>query len=108
MRQAGMLAAAGQFALLKNISRLKTDHLHATQIAEALAKKPFIGEILPVETNIIIAEVKLPWTPTSFVAKMKEHGILLFAFSPTRFRMVLHLDITEAMVAETIRIIDQL
>ena len=108
MRQAGMLAAAGQFALLKNISRLKTDHLHARQIAEALAKKSFIGEILPVETNIIIAEVKLPWTPTSFVAKMKEHGILLFAFSPTRFRMVLHLDITEAMVEETINIIDQL
>jgi len=108
MRQAGMLAAAGQFALLKNISRLKTDHLHARQIAEALAKKSFIGEILPVETNIIIAEVKLPWTPTSFVAKMKEHGILLFAFSPTRFRMVLHLDITEAMVEETINIIDKL
>lgn len=108
MRQAGMLAAAGLFALQNNLSLLKTDHEHARQIADALAKKSFIKEILPVETNIIIAEIGESWTPQSFVAKMKEHGVLLFAFSPTRIRIVVHLDITPAMVEETIQIIDQL
>ncbi|MGL6267263.1 MAG: threonine aldolase family protein [Chitinophagaceae bacterium] len=108
MRQAGMLAAAGHYALQNNVSRLNTDHEHARQIADALAKKSFIKEILPVETNIIIAEIDESRTPASFVAKMKENGVLLFAFSPTRIRIVTHLDITPSMVAETIQIIDHL
>jgi threonine aldolase len=108
MRQAGMLAAGGQFALENHVSRLKTDHENARQIAQALVKKSFVSEVLPVETNIIIAEIGAPWTPASFVQKMKENGILLFAFSPTRIRMVLHLDISPADVAETIQIIEQL
>jgi len=108
MRQAGMLAAAGQYALENHVSRLKIDHENARQIAQALAKKSFVSEILPVETNIIIAEIGAPWTPASFVQKMKEHGVLLFAFSPTRIRIVLHLDISPADVAETIQIIEQL
>ena len=58
MRQAGYLAAAGIFALENHIDRLALDHLHAKQIGDALAKKDFIGEIMPVETNIIIFEVK--------------------------------------------------
>jgi threonine aldolase len=77
-------------------------------IAEALSKKTFIEHILPVETNIIIAEVRPPWTPAMFVEKMKEKGILLFSFSPTRFRMVTHLDISPEMVARTIETIEQL
>jgi threonine aldolase len=108
MRQAGMLAAAGRYALENHVSRLKTDHEHALQIAEALSKKSFVKEILPVETNIIIAEIGAPWTPAGFVQKMKDHGVLLFAFSPTRIRMVLHLDITPADVTETIQILEQL
>ena len=108
MRQAGMLAAAGMYALQHNVVRLKTDHEHARRIADALSKKSFVKEILPVETNIIIAEIGNSWTPATFVEKMKEQGVLLFAFSPTRIRIVLHLDITPSMVEEAIHIIDQL
>jgi threonine aldolase len=108
MRQAGMLAAAGMYALQHNVARLKTDHEHARRIADALSKKSFVKEILPVETNIIIAEIGDSWTPATFVEKMKEKGVLLFAFSPTRIRIVLHLDITPSMVEEAIQIIDQL
>ncbi len=96
MRQAGMLAGAGLYAR------------HARLIADALQKKDFIAEILPVETNIIIAEMKDPRTPAWFVEKMKEQDILLFSFSPTRFRMVTHLDITPDMVGRTIDIIERL
>ncbi len=108
MRQAGMLAAAGLYALENHVDRLAEDHHHARMIAEALAKKDFIDHILPVETNIIIAEVKAPWTPAKFVEKMKEKDILLFSFSPTRFRMVTHLDISPDMVARTIETIERL
>jgi threonine aldolase len=108
MRQAGMLAGAGLYALQHHVDRLEEDHRHARLIADALQKKDFIAEILPVETNIIIAEMKDPRTPAWFVEKMKEQDILLFSFSPTRFRMVTHLDITPDMVGRTIDIIERL
>jgi threonine aldolase len=108
MRQAGFLAAAGIYALQHNIERLAEDHHHAKQLAEALRKKDFTGEILPVETNIVIFEVQGRLSAQQFADKMKEKNILMFAISPTHVRMVVHLDITPAMVEETIQIIDQL
>jgi threonine aldolase len=77
-------------------------------IAEALSRKPFISHILPVDTNIIIAEVHPPMTPSDFVQHMQDKKVLLFSVSPTRFRMVLHLDITPEMVAHTIKLIEEI
>jgi len=105
MRQAGYLAAAGLYAIEHNIQRLATDHQHARSIAQALAEKDFTGEILPVDTNIIIFEIKGRFTPAAFVAKMKEHQILMIAISPSQVRMVLHLDITPEKVKKTIEFI---
>src|SRR6185437_13538022 len=62
MRQAGYLAAAGIYALENNVERLSVDHLHAKQIASALLDKDFTGKMMPVETNIIIFEVKGRYT----------------------------------------------
>jgi threonine aldolase len=108
MRQAGYLAAAGIYALNNHIDRLEQDHMHAQQIAEALSKKSFVGGIFPVETNIIIFEVKQPYTPQSLVAKMKEQGVLWYAISPTQVRIVTHLDVTEEMIHKTIEIIEHI
>ncbi len=108
MRQTGYLAAAGIYAIENNIERLQEDHHHAQQITHALLQKKFIGNIFPVETNIIIFELKDIYTAASFVAKMKEQGILMIAISPTQVRMVLHLDISEEMVQKTIRTIQSL
>ena len=108
MRQAGYLAAAGIYALKNNVERLKQDHDHAKQIAEALRKKDFVNEILPVETNIIIFAVKQPWTAKSFVEKLKESGILGHPISTTQVRLVTHLDITPVMVEKTIEVITKL
>jgi len=108
MRQAGYLAAAGIYALENNIDRLALDHRHATQLEEALIKKDFVGEIMPVETNIIIFEVMGNFTPKTFVEKLKENDILASAISPTQVRMVLHLDVTEQMVKKTINVIENL
>src|SRR6185436_17324010 len=58
MRQGGFLAAAGIYALQNNIERLKADHEHAQQIANAITKKEFVNQVLPVETNILIFETK--------------------------------------------------
>jgi threonine aldolase len=108
MRQAGFIAAAGLYALENNINRLAQDHEHAQIIASVLKEKDFVGEILPVETNIIIFEIKGRLSANEFVEKMKANNIWMFAVSPTQVRMVLHLDITPTMVAETIDTINRL
>jgi threonine aldolase len=108
MRQAGYLAAAGIYALENNIERLSADHLNAKTIAEALLKKPFTGKMMPVETNIIIFEVTGNYTAKSLAHQLKVFDILVMPISETQIRMVFHLDITDAMVDETIGVIQSL
>ena len=98
MRQAGSLAAAGLFALENHVERLQTDHDHATQLNAMLTTLPFVKEILPVETNIIIAECNNDFDLLGWQSKMKENGILFYAISKNKFRLVTHLDITPAMI----------
>jgi len=105
MRQAGYLAAAGIYALENNIERLALDHRHAQQIVAALKETDFIGDMYPVETNIIIFEVTGKYSAQSLTEKLKENNILAMAISATQIRMVLHLDVTEEMVKETISVI---
>lgn len=108
MRQAGYLAAAGIFALENNIERLALDHRHAQQIVSALKEKEFTANMFPVETNIIIFEVKGKYSAKSLAEKLKENDILVMDISPTQIRMVLHLDVTEEMVQKTIEVIENL
>jgi threonine aldolase len=108
MRQAGYLAAAGIFALENNIERLAEDHLNATQISKLLSTKDFVGEIMPVETNILIFEVKGKYSAQSLAQLFKENDILVMAISPTQIRIVLHLDISAEMVQKTMSFIKSL
>lgn len=108
MRQAGFIAAAGIYALQNNIDRLSEDHYHASQIAEAISKKSFVTQTLPVETNIIIFELNESISAPGLVAKLKEHDILGYAISPNRVRLVVHLDISKEMVNKTIEVFNQL
>lgn len=108
MRQAGYLAAAGIYALENNIDRLAEDHHHAIQLSELLSTKEFVGEIMPVETNILIFEVKGKYTSTTLTQLFKENGIMVMAISPTQIRMVLHLDVSPAMVQKTMDFIKSL
>lgn len=109
MRQAGFMAAAGIYALEHHIQRLEIDHRHAKQVAEALLKKDFVGKMLPVETNIIIFEVRKDfYTAKSLADELLKFDIKVIPISPTQIRMVFHLDITEQMVKETLQAIDSL
>jgi threonine aldolase len=108
MRQAGFLAAAGSYALQNNIVRLAEDHEHARQIANAISAKDFTNMILPVETNIIIFELKDGLSAPELVSRLKEKNVLGYAISPNRVRLVMHLDIRKEMVNETIKVFDQL
>lgn len=108
MRQAGILAAAGIYALDNNIKRLKDDHHHAKQLANALQRKDFVGEIFPVETNIVIFEVHGKYTAAQLAEKFKEQNVFVIAISKKHVRMVTHLDISAEMINKTIEIINHL
>lgn len=108
MRQAGVLAAAGIYALDNHIQRLAEDHAHAQQLAAALEGKHFVKYILPVETNIVIFELNEGQSAPEWVAKMKEKNILGYAIAPNRVRLVVHLDISPGMIERTIEQFEQL
>ena len=108
MRQAGYLAAAGIYALENNVNRLEEDYLHTKMLETAVAKKDFVGDILPVETNILIFEVKGRYTSPLLTAKLQEHGILAIAISPTQVRLVVHLNISLQEIQTTISLIETL
>ena len=78
------------------------------QIAAAIEKKEFVQLVLPVETNIIIFELHNSISASELVAKLKNYSILGYAISPNRVRLVVHLDISNEMVAKTIEAFNQL
>jgi threonine aldolase len=105
MRQVGILAAAGLYALEHNIGRLAEDHAHAKRLAAALAELPGV-EVDPsvIETNIVIFEVTRPGlTAADFAAAMKERGVLFFAIGPSQCRLVTHLDVSREGVDDAVR-----
>lgn len=108
MRQAGSLAAAGIYALDNHVERLKEDHAKALEIKTALLKKDFVKEIFEVETNIVIANIEGKYNATQLAAALKEKNILVIAMTPALIRFVVHLDITNEMLASTLETIEKL
>ncbi|HVO32212.1 MAG TPA: low-specificity L-threonine aldolase [bacterium] len=102
MRQAGILAAAGLYALEHHVQRLAEDHANAKLFAERLANaKGFEIDPKTVETNIVIFGLGAgaPDAAT-FCAKAKEQGVLMNPVAARRVRAVTHLDVSKAQVEE--------
>jgi threonine aldolase len=109
MRQAGYMAAAGLYALEHHRERLKQDHAHAQYLSEELLRLDFVGHMLPVETNIIIFEIRgRKYQAASFVDALKSKGILCLPISDRFVRMVTHLDIHEDMIHHTVKALQEL
>ena len=98
MRQAGILAAAGLWALDHHIDRLADDHARARRAAEAMAEAA-VGSVEPatVETNIVIVDVAAAgWDSGAFVAAALDDGVRTYAVGPGLVRLVWHLDVDDA------------
>ncbi|MFZ9877396.1 MAG: threonine aldolase family protein [Chitinophagaceae bacterium] len=108
MRQAGFMAAAGVYALDHHIERLKIDHDHAAALALAFQEKPFVKMVLPVETNIVIFELKDHLPARDLVVQLKVNNILAYAIAPNRVRLVTHLDISSDMIDRTIEVVKKM
>jgi len=97
-RQAGLLAAAGIHALDHHIQRLKDDHRRAIELAGMVGKLPFVENIIPVETNIVIFRLDAAIDLDGFIRQLSEQNIRVSAFGKGQIRMVTHLDFTDAML----------
>lgn len=109
MRQAGVLAAAGLYALEHNIDRLKEDHEKAAFLARELAKVPgFDIDLSSVQTNIIIISAeKAKKSPDEILALLKKKGVLLTPGNYMGLRAVAHMDVSMEQVRSAARIIQE-
>jgi threonine aldolase len=102
MRQAGIVAAAGLYALDHHVERLADDHANARRLAEALAAAGLPAEPTQVETNFVLLDVgALGLGADEAVARLRAEGVLLsFAARKDVLRAVTHLDVTADDVEE--------
>ena len=97
MRQIGILAAAGLYALDHHVERLAEDHEHARTLAEACGVDP-----ASVDTNIVVVPMS---DPGRVVAAAREEGVLVSAVGATSLRMVTHLDVSSVDVDRAAKVL---
>jgi threonine aldolase len=99
MRQAGILAAAGIYALDHNLERLAEDHANARFLAERLDELPgFSTNPQSVATNMVFAQIDRPGGAKALAEAAKKEGVLFAATAANTVRMVTHLDVTRAQL----------
>lgn len=87
MRQSGLLAAAGLYALRHNLTRLAEDHRRARVLADAAARIPGIS-CEPPETNIVMLDLEPGIDPDAVLKRLEEEGVRMVRFGPRRLRAV--------------------
>lgn len=105
MRQAGVLAAAANYALDFHIDRLKEDHQRASMIADVLLKASYVKELLPVKTNIVIFKLIDEVNADVFLAKLKSEGIIANTMGKQTVRFVTHLDIDDDKLEKLLQVL---
>jgi threonine aldolase len=107
MRQAGVLAAAGEFALTHHLERLAADHARARRLAEAVGGvADGLVDVAAVETNIVVVELAgTPLDSAAVAANCRADGVLVSAFGPRRVRLVTHLDVDDPGIDRAIEVI---
>jgi threonine aldolase len=104
MRQAGIVAAAGVYALEHNVDRLAEDHANARRLGEGLAERGLPVDLDQVETNFVLVDVgRLGLAADEAVARLRAEGVLLsFAAHKDVLRAVTHLDISSREIEHAI------
>jgi len=105
MRQAGIIAAGGLYALKNNVNRLREDHAHARQLEQELNSLEWVDSVMPVQTNIVVVILKDASKRDVIISLLAEHGIRIMAFGDGMLRMVTHLDISCEQIDETCSIL---
>ncbi|MDP1677763.1 MAG: low-specificity L-threonine aldolase [Bacteroidota bacterium] len=100
MRQSGIIAAGALYAIQHNVERLKEDHEKAKYFSQELSKlKSFEIDLESVQTNIVIVDVqKTGKTPQEVIALLQAQGVLISVGTFTKFRALMHLDVSMEQV----------
>jgi threonine aldolase len=104
MRQVGVLAAAGLYALDHHVARLADDHAHTRLLFDVLSPAVH-GALQAPETNILMLDLPGGASAEAFANRAREAGVLVSVFGPSRVRLVTHLDVDRSAVtraAETL------
>jgi threonine aldolase len=110
MRQIGILAAAGHYALDNNIARLADDHRRAKKLAIAAnLAAPMTIDPDTVETNIVALDLtELKISAQELNAQLKSEGVLASALGPNFLRLVTHLDFSDSDLEKAIEVLSRL
>lgn len=110
MRQVGVIAAAGHYALDNNISRLTQDHERARRLADACAAiDNSLVDATKVKTNIVGLDLsKTKLSASEFAAAAKSEGVWLGALGPKFVRLVTHMDLTDQAIDKAIDVLQKL
>jgi threonine aldolase len=101
MRQAGILASAGLYALKNNIERLKEDHQKAQDLAKCIASLPNLEiDLDSVQTNILICEPK-NMNVTDAIKILMDKGVLVSVARKDAIRIITHLDVSPEEIEKT-------
>jgi threonine aldolase len=104
MRQAGIIAAGGVYALRHNVKRLAEDHANARRLAEGLAKLPGVAlDPATVETNLVFFDLNGRLDAATLVDKLLAHGVRMGALGPRTVRAVTHLDVSAEQIERTLQ-----
>lgn len=103
MRQAGVIAAAGHYALTHHRARLQEDHQRAAHLAAALREQGW--SVQAPTTNMVYLDVE---DPRALVARASEAGLRFGASSPTTVRLVTHIDIRDDDITQAVAIMNTL
>jgi threonine aldolase len=109
MRQVGIIASAGIYALENNVDRLVDDHRRARRLAETVASMPGLSvDLESVQTNIIVIDfADSGISPEEGTNMLEKHGVLVIPFGGTTVRAVTHLDIDDEDIQKAISAFDR-
>ncbi|MGA0109739.1 MAG: threonine aldolase family protein [Schleiferiaceae bacterium] len=98
MRQAGYLAAAGIYALDHHVERLAEDHARAAALAAFMKDLPYVAELKPSPTNMVLFRLAEGHDGTELLAHLAARGVRLIAMDRHWLRAVLHYDVGDTEV----------
>lgn len=108
MRQAGIIAAGGLYALKEHVQRLEIDHEHAHQLERILQNCSWVAHCMPVQTNIVVAVLQQAEKRDLIIRELSNQGVKASAFGPGMIRFVTHLDISEDQVNYTLEVLKKI
>ncbi|UCE94274.1 MAG: threonine aldolase [Flavobacteriaceae bacterium] len=108
MRQVGYLAAAGIYALDHHVERLKEDHERAAVLGKALESSNWVDKVEPIETNIVIFQLKEGCDENIFIQLLEKHQIKMISMGEGKLRVVTHLDFNDQMLDRVLNVLKRI